>query len=368
MSFKRVLIVGGGTMGSDLAALMVRQGVPVTVKEMNKDLAEKARANVNDRIQSWVDRGKIEEYDADMKRGLLSVTDNFDNLNSDGLLVIEAVPEKLYLKQRIFAELEERLPQAVLTSNTSSLLIDELSVLMKNRSNLVGMHFFNPPTRMPLVEMIPSENSASEAIKAVERFSREVLQKNVITVKDRPGFLINVLLVAYFQPAISAMEETTVEPEAIDREARQFGWPAGPFLLMDMLGLDVAVEVMKMLVKAYPDRFGAADGKGKASLLELLVSQGMLGKKSGTGFYSYGQKIATSLAQIRSSFSVPRKNSDAKTVFIGMMAAFLREAKIAFQDGVASKPDIVTGCLYGLGFPERQKQIFDRIGGQSETW
>lgn len=379
MGFERVLIVGGGTMGADLAVLMIRQGVSVTVKELNKELAEKVKSEVCARIQSWVDRGKIEEYDAYTKRGLLSVTDNFDNLNSYGLLVIEAVPEKLDLKQRIFAELEERLPQAVLTSNTSSLPISELSALMKNRSNLVGMHFFNPPTRMPLVEMIPSEYSALEAVKAVDRFSREVLQKNVITVKDRPGFLINVLLGAYFQPAIRAMEETSVEPEAVDREAQQFGWPIGPFLLMDMLGLDVAVEVMKMLVKAYPDRFGSADGKGKTSLLELLVSKGMFGKKSGVGFYNYGKTADVPLSQIRLNFQ-PQKSAgeapptpkatagEAKAVFEKMTEAFLREAAIAYKDGVASKEDIVTGCLYGLGFPERQKQIFDRIGGQSETW
>ncbi len=363
MPIYKVLVVGGGTMGSELARLMVRQGMPTVVKEMNAELTQRVKERVYAGIERAAAKGKISEIEAEKQKALVDFTDHWDELRSaEGLLVIEAVPENLELKQNIFADLEKSLSNdAIFTSNTSSLMIASLVAKLKDKSRLVGMHFFNPPTKMPLVELIPSEHSSSEILDAVEEFARSTLQKQVIRVKDRPGFLVNVFLGAYLQPALLALEQTIVKPEEIDKAAISYGWPVGPLLLMDALGLDICREVMQVLNTSYPERFG------QSRLLEILVTQHhRLGQKSGIGFYEYGVK-GESLEDLLALF-LWRKSADAGAVFAKMIGAFVEEVRIAYESGIATKEDIIDGCIYGLGFPEKQKGIFDSIGKPAEKW
>lgn len=358
----KIVIIGGGAMGADLAALMARQNLPVVIKELNLELAKRAKEKVCQRIDGWVQKGKISQSEADFKKSLVSVTDNYGDLQEKGLLVIEAVPEKLELKQQIFSELELSLPiDAILASNTSSLPIRLLAAKMEDRSRLVGLHFFNPPTKMPLVEVIPSKYTSEETVLTVEDFVKTTLQKVPIRVKDRPGFLVNVLLAAYLKPVIAALEENIVSLEAIDKEATEFGWPLGPYLLMDMLGLDVCQEVTKVLNAAYGERFGSS------RILALLVEKNRLGQKSGAGFYSYNEGLE-SLETILEKEFPNRQSAEAKTIFGKMMTSFIEEAKIAFQNGVASKEDIEAGCVYGLGFPPHKSGPLHLAGGFFEEW
>ncbi|MDO8495959.1 MAG: 3-hydroxyacyl-CoA dehydrogenase NAD-binding domain-containing protein [bacterium] len=338
-SVYKVAIVGGGTMGLDLAALVARQDMPVVVKEVNDALAGRVREKFDQRVGGWLAKGKINESRAEQLKMLFSVTSSYDGLK-DADLVIEAVPENLELKKKIFEDLSRSLPNAILTSNTSSLPIGILTERVLNPDRMAGLHFFNPPTRMPLVELISSESTSQETLESLEVFTLETLAKTPIRVKDRPGFLVNVLLGAYLAPAIMAVEKTNISLSDIDDGARKFGWPMGPFTLLDMLGVDVAHEVTKILVNAYGDRFIPS------SLLAHMVAAGLLGQKSGEGFY--GDKFPELLKR-----EFPRPIAgDAKTVFRDMMYSMVNEAAIALQDDVSSANDIETGCLLGLGFPQ----------------
>lgn len=335
----KVAVIGGGTMGLDLAALIVRQDIPTVVKEINDELAGRVREKFDQRVEGWLNKEKVSESRAEQLKMLLSVTSIYDDIR-DADLVIEAVPENLALKKRVFEDLSHNLPNAILTSNTSSLPITVISERVVNPERMAGLHFFNPPTRMRLVELISSEFTSSETLESLEIFTLETLAKTSIRVKDRPGFLVNVLLGAYLAPAIKAIEETRVSLSDIDNEARNFGWPMGPFTLLDMLGVDVANEVTKILVSAYGDRFAPS------VLLVCMVEAGLLGQKSGEGFY--GDK----LPELLEKKFPQRVGGNPEKVFKDMMCCMINEAAIAFQDEVSSANDIETGCLLGLGFPQ----------------
>ena len=337
----KVAIIGGGTMGSDLAALVVRQDMPVVVKELNAELAEKLNERFGDRVDGWLAKGKINQSKAEQLKMLFSATDNYNDLH-DADLVIEAVPESLNLKRRLFQDLGRELPSAILASNTSSIPIALIAQDVLNPERVAGLHFFNPPTRMQLVEVISSDVTSIETLESLEIFTLETLAKTPIRVKDRPGFLVNVLLSAYLGPAIMALETTQIVPGELDALAGKsgFGWPMGPFTLIDMLGVDVANEVTKILANAYSERFS------NSRLLVKMVERGLLGQKSGGGFYSDG------LAQLLAEEFSNRSSGNSDKVFQDMMNNMVNESAVAVENGVASTNDIETGCLLGLGFPQ----------------
>lgn len=272
---------------------------------------------------------------------LLSVTSSYDDMQ-DVDLVVEAVPENLVLKQRIFHDLDELLPDAILASNTSSLVIGNIAKAVQNPGRVVGMHFFNPPTKMPLIELIPSLTTSNDTIESIQIFSEETLGKKPIVVQDRTGFLINVLLAAYLVPAIRSVEQTNVRPEDIDECARNFGWPMGPFILLDMMGLDLVKEVTTILHNAYGNRFASS------WLIDLFVGMGRLGNKSGGGFYGGLESLD---AILKKEFP-ERTEGNAEKTFRLMMNTMIDEATIALGASVASANDIETGCVFGLGFPQ----------------
>ena len=349
-AIKKVAVIGGGTMGADLAALMLQKRKAVIVKEVNKELADKVKDRLNQRIESWKQKGRIGEMDAETMKLLLTVTDNFQDLQEEGLLVIEAVPEKIELKQQIFAELEQNLPKdAMLASNTSSLPITLLTELMQDKNRLVGMHFFNPPTKMPLVEIILSKYSSEETVSSVENFAKRTLQKKTIRVKDCAGFLVNRLLLPYLNEAARLLTESALTPEEIDEEAKKFGWPMGPFVLMDFLGIDVCAEVAKFMETSYGPR------AEPAPILSVLVKLKRFGQKSGgVGFYG-----GESLMEILNGEFPERgkKTVSAEEGFRRMMLGMVNEAFHCLEENVSSAEDIETGSLYGIGFPMAREGV-----------
>lgn len=351
-AINKVAVVGGGTMGLDLAALIARQDMPVVVKEANDELAGRVREKFDQRVEGRLNRGKINESKSEQLKMLFSVTSSYEDLK-DTDLVIEAVPENLELKKKVLEDLSRILPNVILTSNTSSLPIKLLSEKVLSPDRMAGLHFFNPPTRMPLVELISSALTSNETLESLEVFTQETLAKTPIRVKDRPGFLVNVLLGAYLAPAIRALEETRVSLSDVDGEARRFGWPMGPFTLLDMLGVDVANEVTKILVSAYGSRFAPS------VLLVQMVEAGLLGQKSDEGFYGH------KLPQLLEKNFPQRVGGNPEKVFKDMMHYMINEAAIALQDEVSSANDIETGCLLGLGFPQGRGgplHLADEIG------
>lgn len=356
-AIQKVVILGGGTMGADLAALMLQRRKLVVVKEVSKELAEKVKNNLYRRMDGWKQSGRISDSDTQTMKELLAVTDNYCDLQDEGLLVIEAVPENMELKQRIFVELEENLPQdAIFVSNTSSLPITQLAMNMKDKSRLLGLHFFNPPTKMPLVEIILSRYSSDEVVESVERFTKKTLQKTTIRVKDCPGFLVNRLLLPYLNEAVMLLTETDLTPEAIDAEAKKFGWPMGPFVLMDFLGIDVCAEVAKFMHVSYGER------AEPAPLLKTLVKLNRLGVKTGNvGFYGGAPLLNILDAEF------PKRSGRSMTAAEGfqrMMMGMVNEAFHCLGEGVSSAQDIDTGSMLGIGFPMTYGGVLHWTEGQ----
>lgn len=341
----QVGVVGGGTMGGGIAALIARQGVPVVVKEENKELVEKARENIYERFQKWHDLNKIDSTKLEQLRSFVTVTASNEDLASVDL-VIEAVPENLEMKKAIFQDLDALLPHGViLASNTSSLPITQLAAVTSRPDRVIGTHFFNPPTKMALVELVPGSETSEETLSIIDDFMRSTLQKITIRAADRPGFLVNCLLVPYVNEAVLGLETTTVQPEDLDAVARAFGWPMGPCTLLDTVGLDVAYFVAQFLAGVYGDRMPMG------TLFETLYGMNRLGDKTGAGFYVTSgdhEPIGSILDR-----SYPNRNAgvSAEEIFERMMAGILNEASRALQDRVASKEDIELGAAVGIGCP-----------------
>ncbi|MGH6976041.1 MAG: 3-hydroxyacyl-CoA dehydrogenase NAD-binding domain-containing protein, partial [Stellaceae bacterium] len=329
-----VHVIGAGAMGGDIAAWCAYKGLRVTLADMSlkalggamKRADELFRFHFRDRH----DRAKIR--------------DAFDRLIPDpkGLgveradLVIEAVPENLDLKRKIFAGIEPRMkPTALLATNTSSIKIEDLCQGLKRPERLVGIHFFNPVARMPLVEVVSHDRAAPEALAAACAFVAAI-DRVPAAVKSAPGFLVNRTLMPYLLEALLVLDEG-VAAETIDRAAEAFGMPMGPIELADYVGLDICLDVAKVLAQ------GLAEPMPKApDWLDAKVKKGELGRKAGKGIYDY----VNGKPQKRRGQPAP----DA-ALADRMILPLLNACVACLREGVTADEDTVDGALvFGAGF------------------
>lgn len=347
MDIQKVGVVGGGIMGHNIAILIARElKIPVVIKEGTSDWAETALAKVRKYFDERLEWGKIDRSDAEMGKALITATASYDELK-DADLVIEAVSENLALKKEIFSALDAILPQhALIASNTSSLSITELADATKRPDQFAGLHFFNPPIKMPLVELVRGSQTSEETLDALQNFS-ESLGKTVIRVKDVPGFLVNRLLMPYLNTAAKAMETMELTPEQIDAEAVEIGWPMGPFFLMDYVGLDVASAVADVLNRGYGDRMVPS------KILNLMVSLKRFGVKNKVGFYKHDTELECDPIEEVIGHAFPSRSAgDARSVMMSMMKELAQEAQRCLDEGVASAEDLEIGCAMGIHFPD----------------
>jgi 3-hydroxybutyryl-CoA dehydrogenase len=279
----RVGVVGLGTMGAGIVEVFARNGLSVVAVEVNDAALERGRGHLTGSTDRAVARGKLSEAERD---ALLARVDFQTGLNAlgDVDLVIEAVPEHLDLKQQIFAELDTVCkPDAILATNTSSLSVTEISVATTRPNQVVGMHFFNPAPIMKLVEVVKTVVTAQDVVEDVEALCTR-LGKVDVTINDRAGFIANALLFGYLNHAVSMYEAHYVSREDIDA-AMKLGCrlPMGPLALMDLIGLDTAYEILDTMYR----RGGRDRRHAPAPLLKQMVTAGLLGRKSGRGFYTY---------------------------------------------------------------------------------
>lgn len=352
----KVGVVGGGTMGGVIAALVARSNRPVVVKEENQKFVKKAESSIYGRFQKWFELGKIDRNTLEQLKSYVTVTDNIQDL-AETDLVIEAIPEDMELKKRLYFELDRIMPaNVILASNTSSLPITEIAQATDRPDKVVGMHFFNPPTTMKLVELVRGARTSDDTLSVAEKFARTTLGKITIRVTDQPGFLVNCLLLPYLGEAVLALEQYEVSAEDIDSEARNLGWPMGPFAVLDVVGLDTSYFVAEFLSRAYPEKIQLG------TLFKSLVDAGRLGEKTGVGFYDIKgghESLEIFLGRIYGQ----RPKVSAQEVFQRMMARFLNEAAQAIQDKVTSKNEVETGARIGIGFPgDGPLHYIDEIG------
>ena len=284
MNITKVGIIGGGQMGGGIAEVCAKAGVDTVVVEISDDLAAASRAGIERSLDKAVERGKLDD---DGKRGALAHLSFSSDLNdlADRELVIEAVVERLDVKQDLFSRLDDIVTSdtAILASNTSSIPITQIGGATTRPQSVVGMHFFNPAQVMPLVEVISTVVSDESQVDRVAGFASETLGKTVVRAKDRAGFIVNKLLCPYIFEAIRMYEEGFATREDIDAAmVNGAGYPMGPLTLSDLIGNDTMLAVADAFMEEYQDPRYAAP-----PLLRRMVEAGQLGRKTGVGFYTY---------------------------------------------------------------------------------
>jgi 3-hydroxybutyryl-CoA dehydrogenase len=283
---KRILVVGAGTMGHGIAQVAAMSGYEAALFDVAPAAVAKGLASVKANLDKGVEKGKVtaEARDAALAR-VKAAEPTLEAAAAHADLVVEAVPEKLDLKAAIFATLGRHAPpHAVLATNTSSLPVGEIAKASGRSAQVVGMHFFNPVHLMTLLEIVRGA-STSDAALATARAVGEKMGKKVIVVKDVPGFATSRLGIALGMEAIRMVEEGVASAEDIDTAMTLgYGHPMGPLKLTDLVGLDVRLGIAQHLARTLDDRRFAPP-----ALLQKMVAEGKLGKKSGRGFYDWTQ-------------------------------------------------------------------------------
>lgn len=279
----RVGVIGGGLMGSGIAEVCARAGIDVVLSEVKPEFVAAAEARIDKSLGRAVKAGKATQQEADRARARIRVVAGLAE-QADRELVIEAATENEELKLGLFAELDRIIPaEAILASNTSSIPISKLAMTTGRPDRVIGIHFFNPATVQALVEVIPSLLTDGRTLAAARSFAEQV-GKTVVQAKDRAGFVVNALLIPYLLSAIRMYEAGHASAQDIDNGmVLGCAHPMGPLALTDLVGLDTTKSAAEAMYAEYAEPHYAPP-----ALLNRMVEAGLLGRKSGRGFYDYG--------------------------------------------------------------------------------
>ena len=283
MGIGTVGVIGAGTMGHGIAQVAAQAGCEVVLQDIDGTAVQRGLDAIRANLDKGVARGKVDAGDAEQALSRISGTSELDLVASDADLVVEAVPERLELKQQLFLQLQELAPAgAIFGTNTSSLSIAGIAAPLADPGRVIGMHFFNPVHIMKLLELVVHEGTRPEVLEAATAFG-EAIGKQCITVKDFPGFATSRLGVCLGMEAIRMVEQGVASPEDIDL-AMVLGYrhPIGPLKLTDLVGLDVRMHIGEYLAQELSN-----PAFEPPELMRRMVAEGRLGKKTGRGFYDW---------------------------------------------------------------------------------
>jgi 3-hydroxybutyryl-CoA dehydrogenase len=323
-----VMIVGGGTMGAGIAFVVANAGYDVVIVEPLLAL----HARIREQLRKNAERAG----DAHTPDRVGIIGGFYEKTLDDIVLAIEAVPERLDLKRNIFADLVKLVSDDVLlATNTSSLAVSEIFVDVPKRERTFGLHFFNPPPAMQLVEVVRDAQTSDATIEKAQRYVERFGKIGVLTA-DTPGFIVNRVARPFYLEAMRALERGDASAEAIDAAAREAGFRMGPFELMDLIGLDVNLATSESVYARL-----RAERLKPAEIQRRLVTEGKLGRKSGRGFYTYPQEKTHQ-----------ERDENAQQVVSAMIASVLGEARMLVDEGVASVENVNLAMKYGVNYPE----------------
>lgn len=341
---ERAAVLGAGVMGGGIAELIAANDVPVTLKDIDRDALDSGLRHANELLRKAGQKGILAAEEVGLKFALIHGTleyERFDEVD----LVIEAVVERMPVKQQVLRETEKHLSKhAVFATNTSALSVTDLAGAGKHPERVVGLHFFNPVHRMPLVEVVRTKRASDEALATAFAFAG-ALGKTPVLVADRPGFLVNRLLGPYLNEAGYLLEDGAGVAE-IDRALTEFGMPMGPCRLLDEVGFDVAEHVARELERAFGERMKPAP------VVKALEEDGRLGRKNGRGFYTYakGKQQAVD-REVARRFPV-KEGISADEIRDRCLYLLVNEAMHALAEEVVGTPgEVDLAMVMGTGFP-----------------
>jgi len=346
-------VVGAGVMGGGIAYQMATSGMKVILKDITQPALDLGIDTINTYLSKQVKRGKLTPSEAEIACANVNTTLD-DERVSDCQVLVEAVAERVDIKSSVLSALEKRLPaSAILSSNTSTISISELAQTLSRPENFCGIHFFNPVPAMSLVEVVRGEKTSEETITRAVAFA-VAIGKTPIVVNDGAGFYVNRILFPYFN-AFNHLLNAGVGFLRIDAVMQRFGWPMGPAALADVIGLDILVHADGVLQQAFPDRMLHQ----VPVVAEKLLSSGLLGKKGGSGFYSYTavffeghQRVPSLKAEVYASGTIAEHEiSDQEIVDRLMIPMCLEAARCLADDTIFSAEDGNLAAVMGLGFP-----------------
>lgn len=338
-------LLGAGVMGGGIAQLFSFYGLAVRMKDLNYPALGRGLAYAKKIYEAAVKKRKIKVHQADFGMGLISPTTAYSGFSSADLIV-EAVVEDMRIKKAVWKEVDELAkPDAIFASNTSCLSISSMTEGVKNKARVIGMHFFNPVHRMPLVEIIRAGETSDETIATVVKFCK-FIGKTPIVVKDSCGFLVNRILLPYLTEAGFLLDEG-VSFTRIDNICSRFGMPMGPFTLIDEIGLDVGYKVASILEENFGPRMKVAE------ILKKVYERKWLGKKSGKGFYLYKGKERQANKEVYNFVSgLPRQVLKDDEILKRMLYRMINEAAMCLEEKVCLEAsDVDIGMIMGTGFP-----------------
>ncbi|MEZ6051935.1 MAG: 3-hydroxyacyl-CoA dehydrogenase NAD-binding domain-containing protein [Planctomycetaceae bacterium] len=347
---KTIAVLGAGTMGAGIAQLAATSGFQVILKDIDELTVQQGIKQITSLTEKGVRKGGLSRQAADKALAAITPTAEMQPVTQADL-VIEAIVERMDIKQKVFSELDQQLPpQVLLASNTSSLSISDMAAVTKRADKVAGLHFFNPVHKLPLVEVVRAKETSANTIAALVNVAK-ALGKTPLVVAEGPGFLVNRILFPYFDEAVRLVVEGHPIQE-IDREAKRFGMPMGPLELLDTVGIDVGADVASHLPMASVD-----ESPTPKQLAEMVV-QGRRGLKSGKGFYDYknGKRdqpmpspVSTSSAQL--PLAVDLNGETISGIQQRLILALINAAGQCLHDGIVEEPWMVDlGMVLGTGF------------------
>jgi len=346
-AIKKIVVVGAGVMGHGIAQVCAMRGYEVVLIDIKDEILQKAMEKIKWSLNKFVEKKRIRPEHAEAALARIKPTTTYEGYVEDADFAIEAVVERMDVKKLVFSKLDQLMPEhAILTSNTSSLSITEMGRATNRPEKVAGMHFFNPPQLMQLIEVIRGEDTSDETIQAVMELARRLGKTPVLCKKDVRGFIVNRILMPVFLDAFWALHKGEVDKEAVDASMKyDAGFPMGIFELADYVGLDIILEVGKVMYEAYGDR------AKPCPIVEELVKEGKLGQKSGAGFYDW------SAGRPRIPFDrVGEWDTDRS------WAVAINEAAWLIHDDVAEPKDIDTAMKLGTGWPLGPCEQADKMG------
>ncbi len=341
-------MIGSGTMGHGIAQLLAMAGHEVFMIDINEEFLSKGVERIKWSLGKFVEKRRIRREDADAALARIKTTTSYEEGCRDIDIAIEAVPENMELKKTVFAKIDSLAPaHAILASNTSTLSITEMGNATKRPEKVAGMHFFNPPQLMALVEIIKGEKTSQETIDTLMELARKLGKTPVLVRKDVRGFIVNRVLGAVFNEAFWTYHRGEATKEGIDASLKYSGgFPMGWFELADFVGLDIVYEVGKILHAAYGERFKPCE-----EVIAPLVKEGKLGQKTGVGFYDWTKGRPRIPFNLLEEYDVERS-----------WAVAVNEAAWLIYEDAASPKDIDTGMKLGTYWPSGPCEYADRAG------